>query len=66
MSQNEQVGDGNVKYDTDDFFIIIVCALYVCTYTTSLKVPHVYIVIVKLREREGQRVDSGRSLKGHL
>ena len=22
--------------------------------------------IVKLREREGQRVDSGRSLKGHL
>ena len=23
-------------------------------------------VIVKLREREGQRVDLGRSLKGHL
>ena len=22
--------------------------------------------VVKLREREGQRVDSGRSLKGHL
>ena len=25
-----------------------------------------YIIIVKLREREGQRVDLGRSLKGHL
>ena len=25
-----------------------------------------YFVIVKLREREGQRVDLGRSLKGHL
>ena len=25
-----------------------------------------YVVIVKLREREGQRVDLGRSLKGHL
>ena len=23
-------------------------------------------IIVKLREREGQRVDLGRSLKGHL
>ena len=25
-----------------------------------------FYVIVKLREREGQRVDLGRSLKGHL
>ena len=24
------------------------------------------IIVVKLREREGQRVDLGRSLKGHL
>ena len=24
------------------------------------------LTVVKLREREGQRVDSGRSLKGHL
>ena len=27
---------------------------------------HHWIVFVKLREREGQRVDLGRSLKGHL
>ena len=26
----------------------------------------VRLIIVKLREREGQRVDIGRSLKGHL
>ena len=25
-----------------------------------------YFLIVKLREREGKRVDLGRSLKGHL
>ena len=32
------------------------------TATTALLFLH----IVKLREREGQRVDLGRSLKGHL
>ena len=28
--------------------------------------PTFQVIIVKLREREGQRVDPGRSLKGHL
>ena len=32
----------------------------------SSKVAKDIDIIVKLREREGQRVDSGRSLKGHL
>ena len=32
----------------------------------TLKINLDSIVIVKLREREGQRVDPGRSLKGHL
>ena len=32
--------------------------------TKDLCIPPTYINIVKLREREGQRVDLGRSLKG--
>ena len=32
------------------------------TFHSAFKI----LIIVKLREREGQRVDLGRSLKGHL
>ena len=31
-----------------------------------LQVGPPHLIIVKLREREGRRVDLGRSLKGHL
>ena len=34
--------------------------------TALYKVHAINLNIVKLREREGQRVDLGRSLKGHL
>ena len=33
---------------------------------TNIKHKSNYEIFVKLREREGQRVDLGRSLKGHL
>ena len=36
------------------------------TALQGTKVLNDYLVIVKLREREGQRVDLGRSLKGPL
>ena len=39
----------------------LVYSLSVSTVSINL-----YYIIVKLREREGQRVDLGRSLKGHL
>ena len=36
------------------------------TSCTWMLVISIQLFIVKLREREGQRVDLGRSLKGHL
>ena len=42
--------------------ILVVLHVACSLLCRSLRVLH----IVKLREREGQRVDSGRSLKGHL
>ena len=35
-------------------------------YTNILSLNSKLNIFVKLREREGQRVDKGRSLKGHL
>ena len=39
-----------------------------CRQSPILNLPLMYLclTIVKLREREGQRVDPGRSLNGHL
>ena len=49
----------------------LVCDLGLCTYFQQnefyLRTDHTnQLLFVKLREREGQRVDLGRSLKGHL
>ena len=37
-----------------------------CTHLQREIQRYLYLSIVKLREREGQGVDPGRSLKGHL
>ena len=47
------------KYLSQDICDCCACAENIERYMKSF-------VIVKLREREGQRVDLGRSLKGHL
>ena len=56
-----------------DFENIIYCIEYVTTFlkfstqnAKEISKMNLFKIIVKLREREGQRVDLGRSFKGHL
>ena len=42
------------------------CSEGKCFHWRSLSTFHCDYIVVKLREREGQGVDPGRSLKGHL
>ena len=50
-------GPGTGEYD----MCVLILQIYGLGYLAN-----VCLQIVKLREREGQRVDLGRSLKGHL
>ena len=49
--------------ETDSRLII---KQYTATENSGASTTEIQHFIVKLREREGQRVDLGRSLKGHL
>ena len=45
-------------------FCLLSLSYYFMCHVTDIYLMH--CIIVKLREREGQGVDLGRSLKGHL
>ena len=59
----------NPLFSPGSVFAVVVVAVVVVVVGVIADVKYLYrreVNIVKLREREGQRVDLGRSLKGHL
>ena len=44
----------------------VICVMKQPVWVPVFSSIYIEVIIVKLREREGQRVDQGRSLNGHL